>query len=146
MFLNVVIGWRLGSWANQWQSLLLVGEKWSWYLRLIFESTMKERQQVGWSEMDASEQLTGNKAPCKGVIHKDNRARSPASRPEKRVVLWLRLQMTETFIIFIHMCRWKGKKYVRCYAVRICKIKAKQVLRYLQDTLWFNILINVSKN
>jgi len=33
--------------------------------------------------------------------------------------------MTETFIVFICMCRCKGKKCVRCYAMRICKDKSE---------------------
>jgi len=40
-------------------------------LRLVFELTVKERRHVEWSEMDAPEQLSGNRDPCNHVLNTD---------------------------------------------------------------------------
>lgn len=55
----------------------------------------------------------------------------------------MKLQKTQTFIVFIYACAGeKTQNMSDMYAVRICKVKDKLVLRFLQGSLWFNILIN----
>lgn len=58
IFLNIVTGWRLQSWADQWQNSVFVADERE--MVLLIESATKEKtSEMGWDEMDASQQLTG---------------------------------------------------------------------------------------